>query len=396
MSTNPFIPVGDLHPASWHQERALGVGGSEASSLYSEGYGCYRKLILEKRGIAPDYHRTEAEEKILRRGTKMEDLVANEFADETGFKIRRQPARVSKTHPHARVNMDRQIVAVDYAHLYELTKDSEGFTLLDFQGASPGPGALECKTMNQFDFKKFLQAGFERHPHYILQLQHAMAVTGYKWGVFAVMEPNSFELRWFPMLRDDALCADLLARTEAAWDLVMDESLPLPARLADGDKRCNKCLHRRTCRGDQYLEKFADADFSTDYIDVEDAEMRALASDYLLADEEYSRAKELKDAIATVMKTKMQADKLAKIRVPDVIRFCLSTSTGSKRWDGKAIEGEINALLKGAVPEMEDVAAEEIDANRGLIVLLLKGVADRLKACQKIGAPSTTLRTYSA
>ena len=279
-----YIPLGDIHPASWHNERALGIGGSESASLFNEGYGCNRNLIMVKRGVEPDYKHTEATERLFKRGNFMEHIVAEAFTEETGLKVRRQPSRTSKTHPHARVNMDRQIVAVDPKHLYEITKDEHGFSPLADILLDPGPGALECKTMNPIDFRKVEKEGLTKHNHYILQLQHTMAVTGYKWGVFAILDTTSFKLLWFPMLRNDALCAEILARTDAAWDLVMDTSLPLPEALPEGDKRCAKCLHRRTCRGDAYLEKFAGADFSTDYVETSDPEIVELAKDLASAE----------------------------------------------------------------------------------------------------------------
>lgn len=402
-----YIPLNDLHPASWHQDRALGVGGSEAASLVNEGYGCYRALVMAKRGIEPDYRHTRETELLFKRGNVMENTVSNVFVEETGLKVRRQPSRTSKTHPHARVNMDRQIVAVDPAHLLRLTLDEHGFSPLSSVLLDCGPGALECKTMNSIDFRKVEKEGLTRHNHYILQLQHTMAVTGYKWGIFAILDTTSFKLLWFPMLRNEALCAELLARTEEAWDVVMDTTRPLPEPLAEGDKRCGKCMHRRTCRGEAYLEKFAGADFSSDYVETSDLEIIELANDLITAEEAADQAGEVVKTIKDRIKLRMSADNTTKLKVPDVIRFCISSSAGRKTWDGKAIDGEINAFKKGELPaaaieamasaEVEGVAPEIVEqVAPAIAAALLPFIATRLANCQKIGAPSTSFRTFAA
>lgn len=396
MSTATFIPVGDIHPASWHQERATGIGGSESAALFNEGYGCNRQLIMEKRGMPADYKHTRATELLFDRGNRMETIVAAAFVEETSLKVRNQPSRRSKTHAHARVNMDRQIVAVDPKHLYKITRDKDGFSPLAEILDNPGPGALECKTMNPFDYRRLLKEGLNKHPHYILQVQHTLAVTGYRWGMFAVLDTTSFELVWFAMLRNEDLIAEILARTDSAWDLVMDTSRDLPARLPDKDPRCTKCLWRRTCRGDAYLEANAGADFATDYVDTQDAELIELANDYVVAAEQEDQASEVTTAIKAKIKQRMTEAQITKVRVPDVIRFCQSSSAGRKGWDGKALDGEVNALNKGEVPALEEIEPDVLTANAGLVAALLKAVSNRIKNCQKTGAPSTSFRSYAA
>ena len=102
--------------------------------------------------------------------------------------------------------------------------------------------------------------------------------------------------------------------------------------------------------------------------------------------------KEIKERI----KARMTADQLTKLKVPDVIRFCLSTSNGRKGWDAKAIEGEINGLRKGELPAVEGLEPEQLEAAAPVIARLLPALAARIANCQKIGAPSTTFRTYAA
>jgi predicted phage-related endonuclease len=83
-------------------------GGSDAAAIFNEGWGCARRLFYDKTDTPPDFQRTEREESILRRGTLMEELVAEEYSFITGRKIRRMPTRVSKKYPWMRVNIDRR------------------------------------------------------------------------------------------------------------------------------------------------------------------------------------------------------------------------------------------------------------------------------------------------
>lgn len=362
---------------AWHAERALGIGGSESASLFNAGWGCERRLVMEKRGQQPDYQRTKREEEILERGNELEDIVADKFVRETGLKVRRQPSQVSKTYPHARVNMDRQIVAVDENHLLSLTTDPHsGISPLEEiikPGEHIGPGYLECKTMNEWDFKRLLKDGFAKHEHYILQLQHGLAVKEYKWGAFAFLEPTWWQFKWFLLVRNDLLCDEIMRRVEATWVLVEDTSLPLPDALPHGDKRCNNCLYRKSCRGEAYLAEYANADFSSDYVQITDPALVELATDYRDAREAAESASAIVDTIKARIQEKMAAESLTKIEVPNVVKFNWYETAGRKTWDGKALNGEINALRKTK------------DEN-------LVQIAERIENCQKTGNPGRTFK----
>lgn len=364
---------------AWHADRAKGIGGSEAASLFNIGWGCERRLIMEKRGIEADYMRGPREEAVLERGNEMEDIVADKFERVTGLKVRRQPARVSKTHAHARVNMDRQIIGTDVNYLLSLTSDSEtGISPIDpliKALADIGPGLLECKTINEFDLKKLDREGFQKHEHYIMQEQHGLGVTNYKWGAFAFLEPTWWQFRWFVVVRNEALIEEIMRRVDAAWDVVEDTSLPLPPPLPNGDKRCKTCLHRKTCRGEAYLQEFAGADFESSYVVVEDPEMYELAADYLDAKQQSEQADEVVDAIKVRVKEKMEALGQPKVEVPNLIKFARIPVKGKSGWDGKALDGECGALQKGDEREQE--------------------LAKRVLNCKKVGNPSEQFRTFA-
>ncbi len=221
----------------WLAERKKGIGGSDAAAVLAEGYGCPRALFYDKSGVEPDYDHTEAELGFFDRGHALEPLVADQFARKSGMRVRRMPTRVSNGRPWMRVNCDRMIPA------QHLTK-AQGLV---------GPGYLECKTASEFVFANMKQEGMP--PHYVLQMQHGLAVTGWKWGAFAVLEPYTFRFLWFIVKRHDELIGEvILPEEEKFWNLVQIGEIPAP--LADfSDARCERCRWRRGCRNAEALPK---------------------------------------------------------------------------------------------------------------------------------------------
>jgi len=166
-------------------ERRKGIGGSDAAAVC--GLSQWRsplEVYLDKRGELepkPGNEKTEW-------GVLSENTVAVVYSRKNGIKIRRAPTLVSKERPYMRVNMDRQIL-----------------------GDPRGPGYLECKTADA------RALGLWRHgppDEYQLQVQHGLAVTGYAFGVIAVLiGGNHYEQ--FEIARSDA---DIAALTDIEAD----------------------------------------------------------------------------------------------------------------------------------------------------------------------------------
>lgn len=223
--------------AAWLAERRRGVGGSDVHHVFNqEPYGCARQLWFDKRAVAPDF--VEDEAAVMQRGTRLEDLVAELYVERTGRAIERRPAITSQARPWARVNLDRAIVG-----------DGPVTERLRAMVAERGPGALEIKTHNDFLFRKVKRDGLQAG--HIFQLQHALMVTGYAWGAYAVLHPDSWQLLHFDVARDDGLIALIAEAGERFWRMV--EHGPMPEPLPEIDRRCKTCPWRRQCRGDALL-----------------------------------------------------------------------------------------------------------------------------------------------
>lgn len=229
------------------EDRKRGLGGSDAPTC--AGISPYKsplELFYEKTGqIQPD----EAEKECLEWGTRLEPLVADVYAEKTGRKIRRQPTRTHPEHPWMLGNVDRQII-----------------------GDSRGPGLLEVKTTNTFSAKDWENGPTDAA---MLQLQHYLAIYGYRWGSIAVLIAGQ-SFRYFDVERDDELIHYLIQIEGQFWARVQRNDPPtegwtpqtvdLLKRLYPRDNGVSVDLGDE---GKSYIEHYCQAK-----IDIEAAEHR--------------------------------------------------------------------------------------------------------------------------
>lgn len=306
--------------ADWLLERRKGIGGSDVAAVLSEGYGCPRALFLDKSGVEPDYQHTEAELGLFERGHALEPLIARKFAQETGLKVRNMPTRVSTERPWMRVNVDRMIHSLD-----------DGM----------GPGYLECKTANQHVFTNMLEEGMP--PHYILQVQHGLAVTGWKWGYFAVLEPYTFGFLHFRYERNEKLINEVILPFEDSfWKRV--RAGDIPDRLPDfNDSRCEKCVYRRGCRNAEALP--AKKAVKKAYEPVHDEVFDILVGNIKLLD---ARVKDAEAALQLEReKLRVAMGERTAILVPSQgKKVSFDWQNGSSRWDTRALDAEQKHLAE--------------------------------------------------
>jgi predicted phage-related endonuclease len=333
------MSVATLDKEQWLEARRSAIGGSDAASLFPEDskYGCPTRLWYDKRGQKPDYDRTQAEMKILDRGNRLEDVVADQFSLEFGFKVRRHQTRVMPGVQHMRVNIDRQIINVTREELTLYWPQIES-DIQEVLGDGPcGPGVLECKTSNEWVVRDALKHGII--PDYIFQLQHSMAVTGYKWGVMAILDTSTFELTCFPMVRNERLIQVMRERADGFWALVENGPKPEPPTFPQGDRRCASCIFRKTCRGEQYLMQLAGEKPDTGY--VADDSFSELVSDLRAIKEQGAVIEATEKEIIARIQAQMTEKEIAKLEVPSVgARIRWAEQKAPVKWDTKALEAE--------------------------------------------------------
>ena len=185
----------------WLAHRGEGIGASEAAAVLGiSPWLSPFALWGEKVGTMEPLPQSEA----MTWGLRLEPLVADHYAAETGRRVEALPpysVHVSDTHPVMRASLDRIVHA-------------EG---------RPGPGVLELKTSggrrSDWDDPDTIPL------HYVVQVQHQLAVTGWTWGSLAVLIGGQ-TFRWLDIERNDEFITLLTAKVEAFWDLVQRQEPP--------------------------------------------------------------------------------------------------------------------------------------------------------------------------
>ena len=206
------------------EERSRGVFGSDWSDIFSlPPYGCQRKAWYKKRKTEPDY--PVDEKPVMERGTILEPVVAVMYSGESGRKVMNKTKFAPQSIPEEwGAHIDRMIVD---------------------NGDGRGPGVLECKTCTREVFKKVLREGV--HESWLMQVQHYLAVTGWKWGVIAILWPDGWQFKMIEVERDQEMIDDMIKLSGNFWRMVI--AGPEPEKLEARDKRCGDCEYRYSCQG---------------------------------------------------------------------------------------------------------------------------------------------------
>lgn len=143
--------------AAFLAERSRGIGGSDAPVILGlSKFSTPLQLWLSKTGRAEE----TPDNPVLRRGRKLEAVVASEYEEETGRTVRPGTFAVHPEIPWMLGHADRLIVS---AHRED-------------------PGVLEAKAANVFKIREWDE---EAPLPAQVQLQHYLAVTGLQWGSVA-------------------------------------------------------------------------------------------------------------------------------------------------------------------------------------------------------------------
>ena len=169
--------------------RRQGLGGSDMAAIM--GLSPWRSpmdVFRDKIGDAPENEANDA----MYWGNQLEELVAQEFAKRTGYKIQRRTAQYQHpTIPYLIGNLDRLIL-----------------------NRPDGPEILEVKTTSAYGKRDW--EGGQAPLHYRIQLMHYLDITGYGRGYLAVLIGGN-DFRMVPVERDESLIAQMHAAAEAFW-----------------------------------------------------------------------------------------------------------------------------------------------------------------------------------
>lgn len=269
-------------------ERRHGIGGSDVHHLFNlEPWGCSRRLFYDKRAEPTD--EPEEEKPEFKRGHRLEPLVVQEYAEATGRTVHtHQPLNRHREYPQLFVHVDAMIEPPPASQLR-------------------GLGVLESKTAARAPFFKMKRQGLPAA--YIVQLQHAMFVTGALWGAYAVMWPDGWQLLWWDEVRDEALCLRIRDEALKFWALV--ENGPAPDRLDIDSAQCHGCPYGYACRGEEMERLLARQGQGTEV----DATLAPLVREYLETRDLRDQAEEVHKGAGEELKAGM-GDRVL-VEVPD-------------------------------------------------------------------------------
>ncbi|MFI5973598.1 YqaJ viral recombinase family protein [Streptomyces sp. NPDC051452] len=201
--SDPVAPTARLLLAAgaseeaWREARAGGAGGSDVAAIL--GMDAYRGPLhvwLEKTGQASERHNARLE-RAARRGHRLEGLVAEFFAEDSGLTVIDSPGTLQHVdHPHWIANPDRLTVAPDDQARDEL-------------------GVLECKSRTWRSARIEGWHGEQAPDRPAIQAHWYLTVTGYRCAYVAGLIDD--DLTWFRLERDEELSALLADAVDRFW-----------------------------------------------------------------------------------------------------------------------------------------------------------------------------------
>src|SRR5574343_1339770 len=186
----------------WLQERRKYAVPSEVSArLGLNPWKSLYALYMEKAGLfEPD----ETESEVQRWGIKLEGIICEEYALETGRKVidhGRYAIRASETCPGQSCTLDREIEPCD---------------------GKDGPGALEAKNASAYKVDDWSDGA---PLLYQVQIHAQLEVTGWTWGsAAALIGGNTF--RWCDVARDERFIEMMRGKVAEFWKMVKDGTPP--------------------------------------------------------------------------------------------------------------------------------------------------------------------------
>lgn len=190
-----MISTLDMCHAEWLEDRRKGLGGSDiATVLGLNKWSSSYQLWLDKTGQI-DIEFSESEPAYW--GNVLEEVVASEFQERTGKKVRRRnQVFVHDDYPFLRANIDRDVVGEN--------------------------AILECKTANAYLAKDW--EGEEIPLAYICQVQHYMNVLNREYAYIAVLI-GAQKFVWKKIERDQELIDLITERLVKFWTVNVEQMI---------------------------------------------------------------------------------------------------------------------------------------------------------------------------
>lgn len=189
----------------WHALRASTVGGSEVASLFHcSPYMTEYELWHQKKGNMPS---PDFKNERIKWGNRLEHAIATGIAEDKDWLVR-------KVHRYMR---HREIYGMGASLDYEILNHPSGM------------GALEIKNVDRLIWYSDWEQGEQKEAplHIELQLQHQLAVSGYKWGAIGCLVGGN-ESYVIIRERQEKVIAAIENRVKTFWDSLNKNTPPKP------------------------------------------------------------------------------------------------------------------------------------------------------------------------
>lgn len=201
------INTTEMSHEEWLETRRIGIGGSDVPAIL--GFDKYRTPLDVYNDKVSDTIIEKNMTAKMKAGLKLEDVIAEWFSEETGYKVLKDnKIRIHKHIPFFIANIDRLIVGHN----------------------GEGSGVLEIKTTSGYIAKNW-DAG-DVPLNYYSQLQHYLNVTGYKYGYIAVLI-DGWDFRAYRYERDDEFIEMMTGKLIEFWKCVEIKTPPEPQTRDD-------------------------------------------------------------------------------------------------------------------------------------------------------------------
>lgn len=209
----------------WLKMRDIGIGASESAVLMGlSPYESVYTMFMRRTGEIPPIE----DNNFMEWGRRLEDAVAQKYADETQRKVRRNGWMLqSVAHPWLTATPDYDVLTL-VSHVATTKVENVGL--------------LECKTANHYAIE-YWQEGAPAH--YRCQVQHQMIVTGRSQGSLAVLIGGN-QFRWTDEDENKRFQSALIRKTETFMKMVRGE---LPPPLPDAHPSTSETLQRMLADG---------------------------------------------------------------------------------------------------------------------------------------------------
>jgi putative phage-type endonuclease len=216
ISAKKLFNTKNMSREEWLKARQLGIGGSDASGIVGlNRWASPLDVYISK--VDPIVEDNQEVNRFLKWGTKLEPVIREDFKEQHP-ELKVQQSHIMWQHPE---------------HEFMLA-NVDGF----LYHKENGWGVLEIKTVSQFKSKEW--DGENIPEEYLIQMQHYFAVTGLKWGYFAILIGGNDDRCWY-IERDDELIEMLITMESNFWNNhVKKEVIP----EIDGSAACSAILDK--------------------------------------------------------------------------------------------------------------------------------------------------------